>query len=524
MTSTETIFPEEIFQLGERALGRQEQRTLDHYWVEKSGLPLLLLMEQAAAAAFHFLRLQVLHSESKILLLAGPGMNGGDAWALARQLLSFSPRISVIDFCPQKSLGKEAETMRAAAFRMGLPIFPAEESADFWSGLERPDFIIEGMLGTGFTLERPLSAAMVQASVQLKMWQKQGSRVISLDLPAGVESTSGGVDPAVVQADLTLSFVLAKTGLCNMPGAAFAGRIEVLPIGLPLTEETLALSENHLRLINLAMAKALLPHENNFGHKGERGRLALFAGCPEMPGGLRLCLEAALVTGPGYLYLSTDKELEPSIICDFPETITGQDAAAAATVIAAGPAWGQRRSRMTKLLELIEGNKPLVLDADAINVLATFPDAVSLLRKRAERLGEGSVLLTPHPGEAARLCPDLLPRMKHDRVETAREMAARFAAVVLLKGACTVIALPDGRAFVLPIASAALSRAGSGDVLTGLISGFAARGMSLAMAAVLGAYVHGKAAVQAASEKGSASVRSADLALYAARVIRQLGS
>ena len=179
---------------------------------------------------------------------------------------------------------------------------------------------------------------------------------------------------------------------------------------------------------------------------------------------------------------------------------------------------------MTKLLELIEGNKPLVLDADAINVLASCPDAVSLLRKRAERLGEGSVLLTPHPGEAARLCPDLLPRMKHDRVETAREMAARFATVVLLKGACTVIALPDGRAFVLPIASAALSRAGSGDVLTGLISGFAARGMSLAMAAVLGAYVHGKAAVQAASEKGSASVRSADLAFYAARVIRQLGS
>lgn len=496
---------------GERVLGRSDQKALDQYWTEKSGLALLLLMEQAASAAFHFIRsLSECKRSSSILIVAGPGQNGGDAWALARQLSSVTERVQVCDLCEDKTLSCEAETMRRAAHSLGIQA--VEGGAAGLESIPHPDIIVEGMLGTGFTPARAFRPDFICASAYMQKCRSKGSLIVSLDIPGGLDADTGEASEYAVQADITLSFDALKKGMLSVNGAKLCGKIIILPIGIPCTSDFSARSENRIRIVTREMARSLLPLRDAFSHKGNHGRGLLLAGSENMPGALYLAAESALRSGIGYLMVETDKGLKEAFTAQYAEVLWApadilnkhdSDLSAAA----AGPGWGRSEEKRTRLLQLLQSRLPLILDADALNLLAERDDRTELIRSRS-----AETLLTPHPGEFKRLFPDLAEAAEGDRTEACKAAAASSGAVVLLKGPFTVLAAPDGRVRIVPIASSALARAGSGDVLSGLILSLASQGLALFDAAAAAARLHAEAALLHEGPREGMSFRVGELA------------
>lgn len=534
------LFDPQFFALGKPGLTRVSQTYVDHMWVEKSGLPSLFLMEQAAAAAFHFFYHQIFsHSASetqRILVVCGFGNNAGDGWALARQLAALDVPLCVLDLAPDKTLSPDAEAMRQAALQFSVPVRALREAEDVrFIHQFQPDFVIDAIFGTGFQADRPASTFLLELVQELVLLRQQGGKVISLDLPSGVVCDSGQVSEATVTADYTLSFVLPKQGLFLMPAAAYAGEVVPLPIGIPLTGDWGSGVEDRVRQISRELVQKLIPTRLANSHKGSYGRGLLLAGSPAMPGGLFLAIEAALRSGLGYLYVVTDEVSRNRAIAAFPEALYPQpdsDEAwmrllAQVEVIAVGPAWGLSASHGELLERLLNSDKPIILDADALNLLAQSyaPEDLRVrLAERAEKRGEGSVLLTPHPGEFLRLAPDLTGLYREDPLAAARTFAAHSRSLLLLKGARSLLVLPDGRVLVSPTSCSGLARAGSGDVLTGLILSLCSQGLTLPYAATVGIYLQVQTArlLAGGDTAGERAMRVPDLASLFPRVFREL--
>lgn len=509
----------EIFGLGRPLIGEAEQHELDTLHTKRSGLPLLILMEQAAAAVFHFLRVRFRLERESVLILCGPGNNGGDGWALARQLLSVCADLTVADFAPERVLTEEAEQMRQAARNLNLNILNIQ-SEDDTKKLPRTGLIVDCLLGTGFTVQRGLDPVMKGASRIISAYRSEGSGVISVDIPSGVDSNNGNCDPLAVSADFTPSFMYKKKGIALIQGAQKAGEIVLLPIGLPESAEQLY----PVREITYEMVRELLPKRRPDSHKGTYGYAVLCAGSEQMPGAMFLAAEAALRSGVGYLHLVSAAPVLQSALTLYPECLQTDESKSELLkelllqekTVAAGPGWGRGKEDLLKTL--FDSGRDLILDADALNQLARTGCTAELLRERAERIGAGRTLLTPHPGEFRRLFPEIAERHAQDAFSMAAEAATTARCLMLLKGSHSILAFPDGRILIHTKACSGLARAGSGDVLTGLILGLSAQSLSLAEAATVGMYVHNAAAGRLSEKDSETVMRVGELAQTFAQV------
>lgn len=507
------LLREEAFVLSEPLIGACEQRELDQLHTRISGLPLLLLMEQAAAAVFHLLRERFNPEKNTILILCGPGNNGGDGWALARLLLAVDAKVTVADFSPDRKLAAEAEQMRTAARQLHVPVVEIRRGEDLGK-LPQVSLIADCLLGTGFTVQRGLPAIVAEASQWTAACRQNGTSVLSIDIPSGVDSDSGAVDEFAFQADLTATFMYRKRGIAFMPGALNAGEIAVLPVGLR-GEDRLRLP---FRAITAPMVRAILPERSPLSHKGTFGSAVLFAGSERMPGALLLAAEAALRAGPGYLYIISSERVRQQALWRFPECLQEDecDLEACSRLLegrvkaAAGPGWGKGKEELLK--RILDSACELILDADALNLLAGNQELRKMLRQRGQRLAPGATLLTPHPGEFARLFPELTELLKSDPAAAALKAAEACSCPLLLKGSHSILALPDGRVFVNTKACSGLARAGSGDVLCGLILGLCVQDLSLTEAALAGIYLHNRAALRLSRKTSAASMRVGELA------------
>ena len=492
----------------------------------EAGIPERELMRRAGVSVAQEAWLSLgMNEGAPILVICGPGNNGGDGLVAAVELAQWGAPVAV--YLTRARGSDDAEW--AAVQEAGLPATAVEDDPGF-EVLERllgqAALIVDAVFGIGLRpAERPIDGAPREVLTRLQAARERMSppQVMAVDVPSGVDADSGAADPLAVRADQTVTFQCAKLGLFLGAGRGLAGRIEVIDIGIP-TEAVADLPTEELRLRDV---RAAAPKRADDSHKGTFGRAVIAGGSKRYPGAVRLAAEASARSGCGLVTLAAPESIQP-LLMGLPdpthEPLPGTDGhldaegarallrallGSSARALLVGPGLGLTdgtRAFVQHLLagvDAVAGLEALVLDADALNVLAG--EAEWWTRSPMPRV------LTPHPAEMARLAGRAVAAVQANRLEFATEYAARTQSVVVLKGAGTIIAAPDGRARISDVANSALAHGGTGDVLAGLIVGFLAQGMTPFDAASAGVWVQTEAARQVSEVYGAPSTLASDL-------------
>jgi len=504
-----------------------EQRAAD------SGLPWNALMENAGLSIARHIKAwlgTVVHHQ--FVILVGPGNNGGDGLVTARHLHDWGARVHVY-LCTERS----ADDQNYAIVRQrGIPCIIATDDlqlANLDSLLPLTGVVVDAIFGTGKV--RPLAGTVKDILDRVRQARKarRDLRLVAVDLPSGVDAATGTADAACLPADLTVTLGYPKTGLYSFPAHDLLGQLVVGGIGLP---EELA-QDIATELVTDTYVKSALPSRPRNAHKGTFGRVLVCAGSLNYVGAAYLACEGAIRVGAGLVTLAMARSLQPILAskltevtyAPLPESEPGyidseayrvlHEALADYDVLLMGCGLSQHPGVPDfvhrSLLDMPPSlSPPLVLDADALNSLASTPDWWQRLKQDA--------ILTPHPGEMARLTGLSTDEISQDRLTTAQVRAAQWGKTVVLKGAHTVVASPDGNVRVSPVASAGLASAGTGDVLAGTIAGLLAQGLTPFAAATCGVYLHGKAGELVEAELGDAGMAAGDLLTALPRVIKSI--
>lgn len=467
-------------------------RALDRRAIDGLGIPGHELMRRAAAAAFASLR-RCWPQARRVAVYCGPGNNGGDGFLLA--LLAREAGLDIEVFALTNAGAGDAARARAACEQGGVPVGHWDEACM----LPVADVHVDALYGTG--LDRPPRPT---AAVLIERLNASGAPILALDVPSGLNADTGDCPGVAVRADLTVSFIAAKRGLHTGQAAAHTGRIELATLGLPERLWQEGPSPDAFLL-----EPATLPPRPRDAHKGRNGHVLAIGGDHGTAGAIHLCGEAALRGGAGLVSVATQPEHLVALNAARPElmahAVNGPQALEPllerASVLAVGPGLGQGAWGHALWLTAVESHQPLVLDADGLNLLAAEP-------RRFD--GARPVVLTPHPGEAARLLGCTVADIERDRFAAARALADRYGAVAVLKGAGSLIADPDGRLDVCPWGNPGMASGGMGDLLTGLVAALLAQGCSARDAARLGVGLHARAGDRAARE-GERGLIASDL-------------
>lgn len=494
-----------------RILTAKATRNIEAKAVEQ-GIGYRQLMENAGTAAADLIWEAYSNIDGPVVVLCGKGNNGGDGFVVARRLCQKGAMVSVV------LAGGPPKTEDAAHMRALLTDLPVSVTEDWEEGLvllSRAGLIVDAMFGIGFHGElRAPYDRLVFAANEAK------APIVSLDVPSGLDSDSGFVPEVCIHADLTVSFSTLKPAHAVYPAKDVCGRILVAPVGIG--EDIIEQEESQISGIGEEAVRCCFsPRERNT-NKGDFGKLLCVVGSMGMTGAAFLSVSAALRCGVGLLYLAAPKDactilagrLTEPVLCPLPQTEGGTLSADSAPVL---------RSRLRassacligcglgcngdtqKIVEdlLLHSATPIVLDADGINCAAKHID----IWKRAG----APLVVTPHPGEMARLTGKSVAEIQSRRLESAREFAVEHGVVLVLKGAGTVVGLPDGRCLVNATGNPGMAKGGSGDLLAGMIASFLAQGMAPEKAAMCGVYLHGKAGDRAAEDLSEQAMLPSDL-------------
>jgi NAD(P)H-hydrate epimerase len=507
-----------------RLVSAREMRAMDARTIEGTGIPGLLLME-AASAAVAGTAADMLRSGrgTSVTVWCGRGNNGGDGMAAARHLVRKGIRVSVVLVGDPGTLQGDARINFRILRALDVPLSIVRGKAGF-RNVPEGDLVVDALLGTGFS--GPVRGLVADA---IQWINRSGRPVLSVDLPSGLSADTGAEDGPCIQASRTVTFAEIKRGLVLYPGKELAGTVSVADIGIP--ERVATAVGVRTFLVEEQDVRSRLPRRPKDAYKGSFGRVLVLSGSTGMTGAAALCATSALRSGAGLVVLGIPESLNPIVEAACIETITkplpqtesgslsvGAESAVRpllgwADAVAVGPGLSRHPETEELVRRIVAGcQKPLVLDADGINAFEGRP---GLLMKR-----KGVLVMTPHPGELARLIGSSISDIEQDRIETARENAVRFKCVLVLKGAPTVTALPDGRAFINPTGNSGMATAGAGDVLTGLIAGLSAQGNTAPDAAVGAVYLHGSAGDIAASIRGERAMLAGDIADSLGRAFR----
>ena len=484
----------------------------------QGALPAHTLMARAGAAAAHFLREQLAHAPSPasgkpVWLAAGPGNNGGDALVVATELHRAGVAVEVC--MPIEVKPEDARWALAQARAARVPIATAPPLS-----FDAYGWLVDGLFGIG--LARGLEGVFGEIAVRLSARARSHGHVLALDVPSGLDSDTGNVvgDGSAVRATHTVTFMAAKPGLYTGVGRDYAGTVAVAPIGID-TEST----QGAVRLNAPSLFAGALPARDFATHKGTFGTLAVVGGDTGMCGAPILAARAALLTGAGKVQVGFLGSDAPPYDAPHPELMLHAAARLALgemDAVAAGCGMGGSASARQLVDGILSLQAPVLLDADALNLVARDEALAAHVAQSARARGVPCVL-TPHPLEAARLLACDTAAVQRDRLAAARALAARYAAVAVLKGSGTVIAAPDGRVAINPTGNAGLATGGSGDVLGGMIGALLAQRLPPYEAALAGVYLHGLAAdTLCAQGEGPAGLTAGELAPTARKLMNRL--
>ena len=488
-----------------------QMREIDSRTITEYNLSSPVLMERAGLSVFNRIKEQFQPQKTKTLVLAGGGNNGGDGLVIARLLKNDGWNVKVHFLSTPQKASPDCKAQLEAAKKFGVPII--------YAAPQRPDFhaaiIVDAILGTGLTKDVSGKLAQVVEDVN-----RFGEKVVAVDIPTGISSDNGRVMGAAIRADFTVTFGLPKLGHMMHPGAEHTGRLFIEDIGFP--RELLISDGLPCEIIEKRQAAQLIPERPVFSYKQTFGHVLSLAGSRGKTGAALLCAKAALRTGAGLVTMGIPEEaadvfqtrVTDEMILPLPSNAGSLSMAAKegifsfiherADVLAAGPGLGGTPDIRALVPELIRScTAPMVLDADALN--AMNGDYSPLSQAKAP------VIITPHPGEMGRLVGKKTADIENDRIGSAVTLSVNSGAYVILKGAHTIIASPEGRCFINPTGTPAMAKAGTGDVLTGMLAGLLAQGLQPLDAALLGVYLHGLAGELAAARHGLHSMLASDM-------------
>ncbi|HET6515584.1 MAG TPA: NAD(P)H-hydrate dehydratase [Thermodesulfovibrionales bacterium] len=493
----------------------EEMREIDRKTIEKVGIPAGVLMERAGFAVAS--KIRDLYEKKKTIVLCGGGNNGGDGIVAARELYNSGWNVAILLLIKEDKLSPDCLAQFRVAKKMGIP-------AEFRTEITAKDLhgavVVDAMLGTG--LNKDVAGAMAKT---INFLNASGSPVVSVDIPSGISSDTGQVMGVAVKAGHTVTFGLPKRGHLLYPGAEYTGNLCITNIGFP--EDLLTSPDLTVTLVERGLLSALIPDRPAYSHKGDYGHVFIVAGSRGRTGAALMAAKACLRTGAGLVTIGVPETLmgvfqsrvTEEMTLPLPDNGNGSLSAKSADVIigflsesadvlSIGPGIGVSEDT-EKIMEAVVTScrAPMVIDADGLNSIGN----TGMFRKAL-----APVILTPHPGEMARLLSKTKTqehrrRIEMDRIHTALSFAKDSGVTLVLKGVPTVIADPDGRAWINSTGNPGMATAGTGDVLTGMISSFLGQHLTPLNGAILGVYLHGLAGDIAASQKGRHSLVASDI-------------
>lgn len=494
---------------------RYDTNTSEHFRV-----PSIVLMERAALACRKVIADRQAQLEKalegsgmtpgrRVLVVAGCGNNGGDGFALGRLLMQDGFYVDFVLAGEEEKATQQTACQMESVRAYGGKIRRSLPDAEY-------DIMIDALFGVGLT--RELSGFYRECVAYIN---EKDAFVLSVDIPSGIHADSGAVMGTAVYADVTVTFGFRKLGTFLYPGARHAGKVLCFPIGI--TQDSF-LDGPPAMFTLTEPVKELMPRRSSDGNKGTFGKVALLAGSEGMAGAAVLCAEGAFAAGCGMVKVVGPKQNRPVLNQTVPEAMVTEDireAAAWADVIAAGPGLTVGKDAAVRLSYLIEETrKPLILDADAINLLAQDRELLeALVRRQRDPASRRPLALTPHPGELSRLSGCSTKEVLADPVRFICDWADALFAVVLCKGARTLVTARGERVFVNGSGNSGMATAGSGDVLTGIIAALAAQEETFFWAVCTGVYLHGLAGDKAAHVKSEYSMKAGDIAEMVPRLL-----
>ena len=469
------------------ALRRAEKEAADSL-----GITLYELMLRAGEAAFRVAR-EAYPLTTRWLILCGHGNNGGDGYVVARLAAAAGVNVTLLALESNKPLPEEASEARNAWLNAGGVIHAADI---VWP--EGIDLIVDGLLGTGLN-----QAPRENIATLIEQANTHSAAVIALDIPSGLVAQTGATPGAVIHAAATVTFIALKPGLLTGKARDVVGRLYHHALGL---DTWLAGQETGISRYDASQLAQWLAPRRPTSHKGDHGKLVIIGGDHGTAGAIRMTGEAALRAGAGLVRVLTRIENIPPIITARPELMVHEltpqsleESLAWADVVAIGPGLGQQEWGKKALQKVENCRKPMLWDADALNLLAINPD------KRHNRI------LTPHPGEAARLLNCSVAEIESDRLLSAQRLVKRYGGVAVLKGAGTIVACESGALGIIDAGNAGMASGGMGDVLSGIISALLGQNLSPYDAAIAGCVAHGAAADRVAAQYGTRGMLATDL-------------
>jgi hydroxyethylthiazole kinase-like uncharacterized protein yjeF len=503
-----------------------EMREMDRRTIEDIRIPGLVLMENAGLGVVRCVE-EILcpPAGKRVGIFCGKGNNGGDAMVAARHLHNRGFDVKVILIGEKEKIRGDALVNFHILQNMKIPVFEIQ-TRRVLEKFKPIDLIVDGLLGTGITGE--VAGLMVDV---IRWINGSGMPVVSIDLPSGLGSDDGEYQGACVRADYTVTMAKLKRGLVLYPGREMAGRISIVDIGIPeMVSQSVGVQTF---LVEEKDVRNQLPLRPPNGHKGTFGKIVVLAGSTGLTGAATLCSKASLLTGAGLTVLGIpeginsilEEKLTEVMTRPLPQTSEGTLSLKAekviyqllpwADVLAIGPGLSTQPETKELIRKIVGKIRiPHVIDADGLNA---FEGESHFLEKP-----NGKRILTPHYGELARLISRPIDEIAKDPIESARENAKRFGSVLVLKGAPTVVADPQGNVYVNSTGNSGMATAGSGDVLTGTIAGFLAQGCLPVHAAVLGVYLHGLAGDIAGKRFGRRSLVAGDLLVTLGQAIQRV--
>lgn len=509
-----------------------QMRQLDRRATEEYGIPSLLLMENAGVQAVLELERAFPHlTRSRVAVVCGKGNNGGDGLVVARHLFDRGITVEVFLLARQVEIKGDAGTNLDIIRKLGAPIYEVTTSQEIEAirgAIERADVVVDAILGTGTT--GPAKGLFGEA---IDLLNRSGKPIVALDIPSGLNSDEGVIPEPSINAVLTVTFGLPKRGLILYPAASCAGRVVTVDIGLPrqlLTDPLLDVS-----LVQAEDLVSALPPRDPNAHKGTYGHVLVLAGSPGKTGAAAMCALSVLRIGAGLVTLALPESLNDAMEAKLTEVMTEPlpetrertiahaalervlDLMQGKRVIAIGPGLSIHPETAELIRAVVKTAKAqIVVDADGINALG--PN-LEMLRDVAL-----PPILTPHPGELARLLGVDRDEVARHRIPIAQKVATSFGVHLVLKGARTLIANPEGRVAINMTGNPGMATGGTGDVLTGLIAGLLAQGVSAGLAVKAAVYLHGLAGDLAAEAVGQEAMVASDLMAQIPEAIRQLKS
>ncbi|WP_432402386.1 NAD(P)H-hydrate dehydratase [Wukongibacter sp. M2B1] len=494
-----------------------EIKKIDKTAIEKYGIPGVILMENAGRAVAEEI-INEFSLVSKITIVCGRGNNGGDGYVLARHLYNKGYKIKVFVLGEKEGIGGDALINYKIINNLGIDIDEIISDEDLMrlkdSIIEYP-IVIDSLFGTGLNKE----VGGIPERV-INIINEYSKHVIAVDIPSGIGGNDGRVYNVAVRADKTVTFALPKYGNLIYPGAEYNGNLVIKDIGIP--NEVIENVELNHNLIDLELIENNLPSRRKDTHKGSYGRANIIAGSLGMAGAAVLTCKSALRTGVGLLRLYIGESLNYIVKSGIPEAVTVPlqemrkgviginhidkiiEDTKTADVLTIGPGCGST-AELSEIVKRIlrDVDVPIVIDADGLNILS----------KNIEWLSEKKpkIVITPHLGEMERLTGIPIEEIKNNLVKVAKDFSQKWKVIVVLKGASTIITSPNKETFINVNGNPGMATAGSGDVLTGIITGLIAQGLEPLKAAVTGVYLHGLTGDKIASEKGEYGLLAGDI-------------